>query len=58
MDIITYALCKKIAASATSGIKDMRVDGQDLIIVKEDDSELVVHFPEPEFNLNWLPFVE
>lgn len=58
MDIITYALCKKIAASATSGIKDMRVEGQDLIIVRGDDSELIVHFPDPTYDLDWLPFSE
>lgn len=58
MDIITYALCKKIAASATSGIKDMRVDRQDLIMVKEDDNELVVHFSTPENDLDWLSFTK
>lgn len=48
----------KMVASTTSGIKNMRVNEQDLIIVKEDDNELVVHFPTPENNLNWLSFTE
>lgn len=47
MDIVTYALCKKIAASAAAGIKDMYVDGTKLIIITSDDKTLEIDFPTP-----------
>lgn len=47
MDIITYALCKKIAASAVSGIADMIVDGTTLTIITNDGNSIDIHFPTP-----------
>lgn len=48
MDLIVYALCKKIAASAVSGISDLKVDGNKLIITTQDGQELEMNFPTPE----------
>ena len=48
MDIVTYALCKKIAASAAAGIADMEVDGTTLRIELSDGRVLEVEFPTPE----------
>jgi len=48
MDIITYALCKKIAAAAVSGISSMSVEGQTLSIVTQDGQTLTIDFPTPE----------
>lgn len=47
MDIVTYALCKKIASGALSGIANMSVEGQDLIINTTDGQTLTIHFPSP-----------
>ena len=48
MDIITYALCKKIANGAASGITDVRIDGLNLILTTQDGTELVMTFPTPK----------
>lgn len=48
MDIVTYALCKKIAAAAVSGISGMTVDGQTLSITTKDGQVLTIDFPTPE----------
>lgn len=48
IDIITYALCKKLAAGAVSGVSGMRVEGTNLIITTNDGQELVMNFPIPE----------
>ena len=48
IDIITYALCKKLAAGAVSGVSNMRVDGTKLIITTNDGQELTMTFPTPE----------
>ena len=47
MDIVTYALCKKIASGALSGIANMSVEGQDLIISTTNGQTLTIHFPSP-----------
>ena len=47
MDIITYALCKKIAAHAVSGIQSMSVNGQKLTINTKDGGVLTMTFPKP-----------
>ena len=47
MDVVTYAICKKLASSITAGIKSMRVDGLTLYITTLDDQVLEVHFPTP-----------
>lgn len=47
MDIVTYALCKKIASGALSGIANMSVEGQNLIINTTDGQTLTMHFPSP-----------
>lgn len=53
MDIVTYALCKKIASGALSGIANMSVEGQDLIINTTDGQTLTIHFPSPtEFSIS------
>ena len=41
MDIITYSLSKKIAASAVSGVKNMSVEGQTLKIVTNTNGHLL-----------------
>lgn len=48
MDIITYALCKKIAEAAVSGIKNLTVRGTDLIIETVDGNTVTMTFPTPE----------
>lgn len=48
MDIITYALCKKIANGAASGITDVRIDGLNLILTTKDGIDLVMTFPTPK----------
>lgn len=47
MDIITYALCKKIASGAVSGIKDYTIDGLNFIMTTNDGQELKITFPDP-----------
>ena len=47
MDIITYSLSKKIAASAVSGVKNMSVEGQTLKIVTNTNGTLTMTFPVP-----------
>ena len=48
MDIITYALCKKLAAAAVSGIKNITVNGTDLVISTNDGNTITMHFPTPK----------
>ena len=48
MDIITYALCKKIAAHALSGVQSMSINGQTLIINTKDSGILTITFPTPK----------
>ena len=48
MDIITYALCKKIAAHALSGVQSMSINGQTLIINTKDSGVLTITFPTPK----------
>lgn len=48
MDIISYALCKKIAAHALSGIQSMSINGQTLIINTKDSGVLTMTFPTPK----------
>ena len=48
MDIITYALSKKIAAHALSGVQSMSVNGQTLIINTKDSGVLTMAFPTPK----------
>lgn len=48
MDIITYALCRKMVKSAVSGIKKITVDGLNLIIETNDGNEAIISFPAPE----------
>ena len=48
MDIISYALCKKIAAHAVSGVQSMSVEGQNLIINTKDSGVLTMTFPTPK----------
>ena len=49
MDGITaYALSKKVAASAVSGVKSMSVDGQTLTINTKDSGVLTMTFPTPK----------
>ena len=48
MDIITYALSKKIAAHAISGVQSMSVSGQILTINTKDSGVLTMTFPTPK----------
>lgn len=48
MDIITYALSKKIAAHALSGVQSMSVSGQTLTINTKDGGVLTMTFPTPK----------
>lgn len=47
MDIVTYALCKKLAAAAVSGIKNLTVQGTKLIIQTTDGKTMTMTFPTP-----------
>lgn len=48
MDMISYSLCKKIAASAVSGVQSMSVSGQTLTINTKDSGVLTMTFPKPK----------
>ena len=48
MDIVTYALCRKLCASIAGGIKSMRVEGLTLYIETLDNQTLEIHFPTPK----------
>lgn len=48
MDIITYALCKKMVAAAASGISDIKVEGQNLIFTTSTGEEITVTLPPSE----------
>ena len=48
MDIISYALCKKIAEHAVSGVQSMSIEGQNLIINTKDSGVLTMTFPTPK----------
>ena len=47
MDVITLALCEKIASGAVSGVAEMTVDGQTLNIECTDGTHLEMDFPTP-----------
>lgn len=48
MDIVTYALAKKLAAAAVSGISNLQVNGTDLVITTKDGQTLTMNFPTPQ----------
>lgn len=48
MDIVTYALCKKLAAGAVSGISNLEVQDNTLIITQNNGSQVTMDFPVPE----------
>ena len=48
MDVISYALSKKIAEHAVSGVQSMSVEGQNLIINTKDSGVLTMTFPTPK----------
>ena len=48
MDIVTYALCKKIASAAVSGINSLRVEDTTLYIETNDGNTIEMEFPTPE----------
>ena len=53
MDGITaYALSKKVAASAVSGVSSMSVDGTTLNIDTNDGQRLQMVFPQPKDGLS------
>ena len=45
LDVITYALLRKQIASATSGISDIRSEGNELVFVLADGREVRVAVP-------------
>ena len=48
MDIVSYALSKKIAEHAVSGVQSMSINGQTLIINTKDSGVLTMTFPTPK----------
>lgn len=48
MDVISYALAKKIAGHAVSGVNSMSINGQTLIINTKDSGVLTMTFPTPK----------
>lgn len=48
MDIQTYALCKKLAAAAVSGISNLELRGSTLVITTNDGEILELTFPTPQ----------
>lgn len=48
MDAVTYALCKKIAASALSGVASMTVEGTTLKITTKEGNDLNMVFQQPK----------
>lgn len=48
MDIVTYALCKKLVAGVASGISSYRIEDNSLIIVTTDGQTLTMNFPTPK----------
>ena len=48
MDVISYALSKKIAAHVVSGVQSMSVNGQTLTINTKDSGVLTMTFPTPK----------
>lgn len=48
MDVISYALSKKIAEHAVSGVQSMSVSGQTLTINTKDSGVLTITFPTPK----------
>ena len=47
MDIVTYALAKKLISSALTGIADAKVIDNDLIITTNDGQNFTISFPQP-----------
>jgi len=48
MDLITYALCKKMVAATASGISNIEVQGSDLIFTTSSGEQFVITLPLPE----------
>lgn len=48
IDLITYALWRRLAKGAVSGVKSMRVEEQKLIILTNNGEELTMTFPTPK----------
>ena len=47
MDIVTYALAKKLISSAVTGIADAKIIDNDLIIKTNDGKNFTIGFPQP-----------
>lgn len=47
MDVITYALCKKMASAAVSGISNIKIDGTKMTITTNDGNSYDMTFPTP-----------
>lgn len=48
IDIITYAMWKKLATGIASGIKNVKIEGTDLIITTMQGQVLTMSFPTPK----------
>lgn len=48
MDIITYALCKKMVAAAASGISDIKAEGNNLVFTTSTGEIITVALPPSE----------
>lgn len=52
MDIVTYVLCKKLVASAASGISNIEVVGSDLVFTTSSGEQFTVTLPLPESSVS------
>ena len=47
MDIVTFALAKKMCAAAASGIADIQIDGTTMKIITNEGKTFNINFPVP-----------
>jgi hypothetical protein len=57
MDVITYALCKKLVAATASGISNIEVVGSDLVFTTSSGEQLTVTLPLPESNVSIVDII-
>lgn len=48
MDMVTYALCKKLIANVASGITDIEIQGTTMTITDANGQEHIMVFPTPK----------
>ena len=57
MDVITYALCKKLIAATASGISNIEIVGSDLVFTTSSGEQLTVTLPLPESNISIVDII-